>query len=70
MSAIGSSLDVNGIVSQLVAAERAPTDARNDRTGRQLQAQISALGSLRSAFPRFARPPKRCPRTAHATRAT
>ena len=50
MSAIGSSLDVNGIVSQLVAAERAPTDARNDRTSRQLQAQISALGSLRSAF--------------------
>ncbi|MFP7722181.1 flagellar filament capping protein FliD [Lysobacter sp. A3-1-A15] len=50
MSAIGSSLDVNSIVRQLVAAERAPTDARNDRTNRQLQAQISALGSLRSAF--------------------
>ena len=57
MSAIGSSLDVNGIVSQLVAAERAPTDARNDRTNRQLQAQISALGSLRSAFSTLRRLP-------------
>ena len=43
-------LDVATMVSQLVAAERAPTDARFDRTQRQLTAQISAIGMLRSAF--------------------
>ncbi|MFL6592809.1 MAG: flagellar filament capping protein FliD [Luteimonas sp.] len=47
---IGSGLDVNSIVSQLVAAERAPADGRLDRTDRQLQAQISAIGTLRAAF--------------------
>jgi flagellar hook-associated protein 2 len=47
---IGSGLDVASIVQQLVAAERAPTDGRLDRTDRQLQAQISAIGALRSAF--------------------
>lgn len=48
MSAIG--LDVASIVQQLVSAERAPTAGRIDRTERQVNAQISALGSLRSAF--------------------
>lgn len=47
---IGSGLDVATIVQQLVAADRGPSDARFDRTGRQLQAQISALGTLRAAF--------------------
>ena len=47
---IGSGLDVASIVQQLVAAERAPADARLDRTDRQLKAQISAIGTLRSAF--------------------
>lgn len=47
---VGSGLDVGSIVRQLVAADRAPSDARYDRTGRQLQAQISAIGTLRSAF--------------------
>ena len=52
MTAIGSAgkLDVATMVSQLVAADRAPTDARYDRTGRQLTAQVSAIGALRSAF--------------------
>ncbi|QSX77617.1 flagellar filament capping protein FliD [Agrilutibacter solisilvae] len=47
---IGSGLDVATIVQQLVSADRAPTDARHDRTSRQLQAQISAIGTLRSSF--------------------
>ena len=52
MTAIGSAgkLDVATMVSQLVAADRAPTDARFDRTDRQLTAQVSAIGTLRSAF--------------------
>ncbi|MGH8077215.1 MAG: flagellar cap protein FliD N-terminal domain-containing protein, partial [Lysobacter sp.] len=51
MSAIsGSGLNVGSIVQQLVAAERAPSDARFDRTARQLTAQVSAIGTLRSAF--------------------
>lgn len=47
---IGSGLDVGSIVAQLVAAERAPAAARIDRDERRVDAQISALGSLRSAF--------------------
>lgn len=52
MTTIGSAgkLDVATMVAQLVAAERAPTDARFDRTERQLTAQVSAIGTLRSAF--------------------
>lgn len=49
-SGVGSGLDVNSIVSQLVAAERAPADGRLDRSSRTVNAQISAIGSLRSAF--------------------
>ena len=52
MTTIGSAgkLDVMTMVAQLVAAERAPTDARLDRSERQINAQISAIGTLRSAF--------------------
>ncbi|MBF6025598.1 flagellar filament capping protein FliD [Lysobacter niastensis] len=46
----GSGLDVNTIVAQLVAAERAPADGRIDRADRRLQAEISAIGTLRGAF--------------------
>lgn len=47
---IGSGLDVASIVSQLVASERAPAAGRIDRSERQTKAEISAIGSLRSAF--------------------
>lgn len=47
---VGSGLDVASIVQQLVGADRAPSDARFDRTDRQLKAQVSAIGTLRSAF--------------------
>lgn len=50
MSVIGSGLDINAIVSQLVASERAPTAGRIDRSERQTKAQISAIGTLRGAL--------------------
>ena len=49
-SGVGSGLDVNSIVSQLVAAERAPADNRLASSSRAISAEISAIGSLRSAF--------------------
>lgn len=48
-SGIGSGLDINGIVTQLVAAERAPTDSRLSQSTARIQAQISALGALSGA---------------------
>jgi flagellar hook-associated protein 2 len=47
---IGSGLDINALVSQLVAAERAPVATRLDRQEAQVQAKISAFGTLRSAL--------------------
>lgn len=47
---IGSGLDVATLVQQLVAAERAPTATRIDRFERETKAEISAFGTLRSAF--------------------
>lgn len=49
-SGIGSGLDVNSLVSQLVAAERAPGDARIAKAEAATRADISAFGALRSAF--------------------
>ena len=43
---IGSGLDVNGLVSQLVAAERAPTDNRLNSDQSTTKTQISAFGAL------------------------
>lgn len=47
---IGSGLDVNSLVTQLVAAERAPTDQRLARVESTTRSQISAFGALRSAL--------------------
>ena len=47
---IGSGLDVNSLVSQLVAAERAPGDQRFAKVETTTKAQISAFGALRSAL--------------------
>ena len=41
---IGSGLDVASIVNQLVAAERAPTEARIDRTERRVQPVAPGIG--------------------------
>jgi flagellar hook-associated protein 2 len=43
-------LDVQGMVAQLVAADRAQPEARIARSERQVNAQVSAIGQLRSAF--------------------
>jgi flagellar hook-associated protein 2 len=52
-SGVGSGLDVNSLVSQLVAAERAPYDARNTRTESKLTTQITALGQLKGSLSAF-----------------
>lgn len=52
MTTIGTAgkLDVPTMVAQLVAADRAQADARLDRSERQINAQLSAIGTLRGAF--------------------
>ncbi|GHA90109.1 flagellar filament capping protein FliD [Cognatilysobacter bugurensis] len=47
---IGSGIDVLGLVSQLVAAERAPTDQRLARFESTTKARISAFGALRGGL--------------------
>lgn len=47
---IGSGLDVNSLVTQLVAAERAPTDQRLAKVESTAKAQISAFGAMRSGL--------------------
>lgn len=47
---IGSGLDVNGLVSQLVAAERAPMDNRLSVIEATAKAKLSALGQIKSAL--------------------
>ena len=43
---VGSGLDLNQIVGDLVNAERAPREARLDRREGRIEAQISAFGNL------------------------
>jgi len=50
---IGSGLDVNGIIDQIVAAERGPTESRLNLKEAKLQAELSAFGSLKSAVSTF-----------------
>lgn len=47
---IGSGLDVNSLVAQLVAAERAPGDARLGRAESSTKAKVSAIGALKAAL--------------------
>ncbi len=47
---IGSGLDVNSLVSQLVAAERAPADTRLTKADATLTAQLSGVSSLKGAL--------------------
>ena len=47
---IGSGLDIEGIVSGLVSAERIPTEARLDRSEASFSSELSALGQFRSAL--------------------
>ncbi len=47
---IGSGLDISSIVSQLVAADRAPQNARLNKLESAAKFKISGLGSVTSAF--------------------
>ncbi len=49
-SGVGSGIDINGLVSQLVAAERAPAEQRLTRANTRITTQLSALGTLRGAL--------------------
>ena len=51
-SGVGSGLDVNGIVSQLMALERRPLDNLN-ALGTKLNSQLSAYGQLKSGLSTF-----------------
>lgn len=48
-SGIGSGLDINGIIDQLMAVERKPIDALEQRKS-AVQTQISAFGQVKSAL--------------------
>lgn len=50
---IGSGLDVNGLVSQLVSAEAGPATSRLNRREANLQAELSAIGTFKSALSEF-----------------
>ena len=47
---IGSGLDLGGLVAQLVAAERQPQEQRLKRQEADIQARISAFGSIRGGL--------------------
>jgi len=49
-SGVGSGLDIEGIVQQLLAAEGQPARQRLDAREQTLQAQLSAFGKFRSAL--------------------
>ena len=50
---LGSGLDIENLVSQLVTAEGRPARNRLDRNEAELQAQLSAYGTLKGAFSSF-----------------
>jgi flagellar hook-associated protein 2 len=50
---VGSGLDINGLVSQLVAAERAPLQSRITREKTAVGTEITALGMLKGALASF-----------------
>ncbi len=52
-SGLGSGLDIEGLVSQLVAAERQAPELRLNREESRLQATLSGFGQLKSALSSF-----------------
>ncbi len=52
-SGIGSGLDINSLLEQIVAAERAPTENRLNLKEAQIQAKLSAYGTMKSAVSTF-----------------
>ena len=53
ITGVGSGLDINSIVTQLVAAESAPVANRIKRSLEQQNVHISALGAVKSAMSEF-----------------
>lgn len=53
VSGIGSGLDIESLVSQLVAAERTPSEGRLVRQDSRLTAELSGFGQLKSALSSF-----------------
>jgi len=52
-SGLGSGLDINSLVTQLVESERAGSDLKLDRQEAKFNSKFSALGSLKSALSVF-----------------
>ncbi len=50
---VGSGLDIEGLVTQLVAAERSPVQNRLNRQEIQLKAKISAFGAFKGSLSTF-----------------
>lgn len=50
---LGSGLDIEGLVTQLVAAERLVSDTQLDRESTKITSEFSALGSLKGALGGF-----------------
>ncbi|MEF3083588.1 flagellar filament capping protein FliD [Luteimonas sp. SMYT11W] len=50
LGVVGSGIDPTTTAKQLVASERAPADARFAKTETKIKAEVSAIGSLRSAM--------------------
>lgn len=50
---LGSGLDITGLVSQLVAAERAGSDLQLDRQNAKFTSKFSALGTLKGSLSTF-----------------
>lgn len=50
---VGSGLDVNNLLEQLVAAERGPTENRLNVREARIQAEVSAIGTLKSSADAF-----------------
>lgn len=47
---LGSGLDINGLVTKLVEAEKAPATTRLDKREAAIQAKVSALGTFKSSL--------------------
>jgi flagellar hook-associated protein 2 len=50
---VGSGLDLEGLVTQLLAAERGPKSARLDARDERIESEISSLGQIKSKLSEF-----------------
>ncbi|HBC58759.1 MAG TPA: flagellar hook protein [Gammaproteobacteria bacterium] len=53
VTGIGSGIDIESLVTELVGAQRQPTENRFDLKEAEYQAKLSAVGSLKSALSKF-----------------